>query len=170
MLYRGGYGLNGFISVEEQHANDLPGYYSALRTHPHHNYHEGRAAADLTGWLSYFLRTLAADFQMVSAAVSAAADETAQRRSTANHPSIPDARFRIVPGLFNRQHMISSAHVAAALGLSRRLACVLLAHWVADGMLVPLELSRKGARAKHWQCRTGDHEYGGQCLAPTSTQ
>ena len=42
LLHRGGYGLNGFFSLEEHHARDLPGYYQALMTHPHHNFYEGR--------------------------------------------------------------------------------------------------------------------------------
>ena len=110
---------------------------------------------------------------MVSAAVSAAADETAQRRSTANRPSIPDARLRIVLGLFNRQHMISSADVAAALGLSTHMARVLLAHWVADGTLVPLELSRKKrAYGKGWRPyrrTTGKYTAGCTATAPTES-
>ena len=45
-------GLNGFFSLEEHHARDLPGYYQALTTHPHHNYYFGRSEADLTPWLA----------------------------------------------------------------------------------------------------------------------
>jgi hypothetical protein len=49
LLHRGGYGLKGYFSLEEHHARDLPAYYGALAVHPHHNYYEGRAIADLTG-------------------------------------------------------------------------------------------------------------------------
>ena len=52
LLRHGGYGLNGFFSLEEHHARDLAAYYNSLSVHPHHNYYEGRAAADLTPWLS----------------------------------------------------------------------------------------------------------------------
>jgi len=38
ILHKGGYGLNGFFSLEEHHSQDLEGYYRALATHPHHNY------------------------------------------------------------------------------------------------------------------------------------
>lgn len=37
LLHRRGYGLNGFYSLEEHHAHDLPAYYQAPMTHPHHN-------------------------------------------------------------------------------------------------------------------------------------
>jgi Fic family protein len=62
LLHRGGYGLNGFFSLEEHHAQDLPGYYPALATHPQHNYYMGRETADLTPWLEYFIEAVAAVF------------------------------------------------------------------------------------------------------------
>lgn len=62
LLHRGGYGLHGFFSLEEHHARDLTAYYGALARHPHHNYYEGRATADLTPWLPYFLQVLAEVF------------------------------------------------------------------------------------------------------------
>ncbi len=69
ILHRGRYGLNDFFSLEEHHARDLEGYYRSLAVHPHHNYYEGRAEADLTSWLEYFIKTLADVF-------TAAKDET----------------------------------------------------------------------------------------------
>jgi len=65
LLHRGGYGLHGFLSVEEHHARDLAGYYRALSVHPHHNYYQGRAGADLTPWVEYFVSTLAGTFEAV---------------------------------------------------------------------------------------------------------
>jgi Fic family protein len=65
LLHLGGYGMNGFFSLEEHHALDLAGYYHALAVHPHHNYYEGRADADLTQWVEYFVATLAETFEAV---------------------------------------------------------------------------------------------------------
>jgi Fic family protein len=59
LLQRGGYGLDGFLSLEEEHARDVGSYYQSLTVHPHHNSYEGRDAADLTAWLEYFLTVLA---------------------------------------------------------------------------------------------------------------
>jgi len=56
ILHRGGYGLNGFSSLEEHHAHNLEGYFRSLSVHPHHNYYEGRSEADLTPWLEYFAK------------------------------------------------------------------------------------------------------------------
>jgi Fic family protein len=64
LLHRGGYGLQGFFSLEEHHARDLAAYYRSLAAHPHHNYYEGRETADLTPWLEYFLQTLAGSERM----------------------------------------------------------------------------------------------------------
>lgn len=62
ILYRHGYDLGRFYSLEEVYAQDLSAYYAALQTHPQANYYEGRAGADLTGWLEYFLQGMAAVF------------------------------------------------------------------------------------------------------------
>jgi len=62
ILQRDEYGLNGFFSLEEHHAIDLDGYYQALTVHKHHNYYHGRAEADLTSWVEYFVKLLAKVF------------------------------------------------------------------------------------------------------------
>lgn len=141
ILYRGGYGLNGLISVEEQHARDLDAYYAALAGHTHHNYYEGRAESDLTAWLGYFLRLLAR-------ACGAAKDEALSAAASADQgparaPRVPDARWRIVAGLFARRQHITSGDVAIALGLSARMARVLLARWTSEGLLDVADPSKR---------------------------
>ncbi len=143
ILDRGGYGLNGFISVEEQHARDLNRYYTALVTHPHHNYYEGRAEADVTNWLTYFLRTLSAGYRLAQEEVAQASQDSTTMIQHLTKQTIPDPRLRLILGLFNRQSTITSADVAAALGLSTRMARILLANWVAAGVLVAVEMSKK---------------------------
>jgi Fic family protein len=144
LLHRGGYGLHGFFSLEEHHARDLAAYYNSLATHPHHNYYEGRETADLTPWLEYFLQTLAAVF-------TAAKEEAlvAANRGMVMEPDAIrrlDPRARMVLGLFARQERITAHEVASALGLSDRMARVLLQEWVDDGWLIIAEASRR-ARA-----------------------
>jgi Fic family protein len=141
LLHRGGFGMNGFLSIEEHHARDLPGYYRALAVHPHHNYYEGRADADLTGWAEYFITTLAATFEAVRG--------EARRLVKEGVPSEPeplrklDRRARIVVGLFTQADRVAAPDVARALGLSERMVRVLLQQWVKDGWLVVAEQSRK---------------------------
>lgn len=141
ILYRGGYGLGRFYALEEVYASDLSGYYAALVTHPHHNYYEGRAAADLTSWLNYFLRSMADVFQAVA--------EEVRRQAGMEQPMQQaflrqlDRRGRVVYGLFDHQQEISSQDVARALSLSPRQARELLVRWVAEGWIETTGASRK---------------------------
>ncbi len=141
ILHRGGYGLHGFLSVEEYHARDLAGYYRALALHPHHNYYMGRAEADVTSWVEYFVATLAKTFEAVR--------KEAGRLLKEGAPSEPeplrklDRRARVVLGLFADTDRIATPDVARALGLSERMARTLLGRWVEDGWLAIAEPSRR---------------------------
>ena len=141
ILHRGGYGLNGFFSLEEHHARDLAGYYNSLATHPHHNYYEGRADADLTLWLEYFVGLLARVFTL--------AREEALRLAEQHLPLEPeavqrlDSRARRVLALFATTDRVTASQVAQTLGLSPRTARNLLQAWVEDGWLVVSDPSNR---------------------------
>ena len=141
LLHRGGYSMHGFFSLEEHHACDLTGYYNALAVHPHHNYYDGRANADLTPWVEYFLVTLSETFEAVRRETLRLIKEGA--------PAEPeplrklDHRARTVLCLFSRTNRITVSDVASALGLSDRMARVLLAEWVGDGWLAVADPSRR---------------------------
>jgi Fic family protein len=133
ILHRGGYGLNGFFSLEEYHARDLENYYGALSVHPHHNYYEGSAVADLTSWLTYFVGLLADVFRT-------AKDEALRLMDTppAVEPEFLrrlDHRSRIVFGLFTKQETITAPQVAEVLGLMQE--------WVEQGWLLVADASRR---------------------------
>ncbi|MDO9229712.1 MAG: Fic family protein [Syntrophales bacterium] len=141
ILRRGGYGLHGFFSLEEFHARDLTAYYRALATHPHHNYYEGRANADLTPWMSYFLSTLADAFGEVRDSVTRHAGQ-----NLIVEPEFIrrlDHRSRIVLSLFDNRETVTNVQVAQALGLSTRMARVLIRGWVDGGMLVVTAAARR---------------------------
>ncbi len=144
ILYRHGYDLGRFYSLEEVYAADLPAYYAALQTHPQHNYYEGRADADLTGWLVYFLDTMAATFRRVAQEVRGWAGQPA----TPEPPELRrlDRRARLTLGLFARKETITAAEVSRALGLSPRAVRDLLAAWVTDGWLAVADPARKSRR------------------------
>ena len=141
LLFRGGYGLQGFFSLEEHHAQNLPAYYQALAVHPHHNYYEGRESADLTLWLDYFLLTLsevfAATREQAVRYPSGQTEEPATLRKL-------DPRARTVFGLFARQETVSTHQMAQALGLSDRMVRVLISKWVQQDFLCPTSSSRRG--------------------------
>ena len=146
-LHRGGYGLNGLLSLEEYHARDLDKYYHALAVHPHHNYYFGRGAADISSWVEYFIGTLAAVFTTVRDEVlRSKGDTTAAALAEPDALRCLDQRARTVLALFLRTDRITTADVAGALGLSDRMARVLLGRWVEDGWLEVADPSRR-ARA-----------------------
>lgn len=115
LLHRGGYGLNGFFSLEEYHARELEVYYGALAVHPHHNYYEGRAEADISKWLSYFVGLLADVFHVAKEeALSLQNAPTILEPENLRHL---DHRARMVLGLFAKQDTITANEVAELLGL-----------------------------------------------------
>lgn len=144
LLQRDGYGLRGFFSMEEHHAKNIEAYYASLAVHKHHNYYEGRAKADLTAWIEYFI-TLLAD-------VFGRARDEALKYAKEGLPLEPEAlrkldrRARVVLGLFTRKDIIITQEVASALGLSGRMVRNLLTAWVKDGWLVVANPSNR-ARA-----------------------
>ena len=160
ILYRHGYDLGRFYSLEEVYVQDLLAYYAALRTHPHHNYYEGRAAADLTGWLAYFVRSMAEVFRRVADEVRAQAEQPAA-------PEPPelrrlDRRARLVLGLFTHQETVTAAEVARALGLSPRTARDLMAGWLADGWL---ELADPARRSRRYRLSAAYRQFIGEVTA-----
>ena len=141
LLYRGGYGLGGLLSPEERYAVNLSEYYKALAVHPHHNYYEGRAHADLTAWIEYFTETLACTFESIR-------NETAKiaLESIPDEPELLrklDRRGHIVLARFAEKEHITTPQVAAELGLSDRMARLLLKDWVGQGWLMMADSSRR---------------------------
>jgi len=160
ILHKGGYGLNGFFSLEEHHARDLPGYYQALTTHPHHNYYFGRSEADVTPWLEYFISTLAAVFEAVRLTAQKCAFEG--RQAEPEELRRLDHRERVVLGLFASKETVTAPQVAAELGLSERMARNLLTDWVKDGWLEVADPSR---RARSYSLSAKYRQYIGSLSA-----
>jgi len=144
LLYRQGYDLGRFYSLEEVYAQDLSAYYAALQTHPHANYYEGRADADLTAWLEYFVGGTAAVFERVAREVR----QQARQPASPEPPALRqlDRRARIVLGLFSRQESVTAAEMARALGLAPRTVRDLVGGWLAAGWLVLADPARKSRR------------------------
>lgn len=141
MLHRGGYGLQGLFSLEEFHARDPEAYYRALAVHPHHNYYEGRVAADLTVWIEYFLSILSDVFKEVKQSVERSVQEG--KSVEPEHIRRLDRRARIVLSLFTGREKITSIQAAQALGLSVRMARVLIQGWVEAGLLVVMAEAKR---------------------------
>lgn len=109
---------------------------------PTTNYYEGRATADLSPWLEYFLSTLATVFTAAKEEVLRLAREGLNVEPDALR--LLDPRARAVLALFTHQDRITALDVANTLGLSSRTARLLLNDWVKTGWLVVGDPSRKG--------------------------
>ena len=126
MLYRGGYPLLRYGSLEQSLAADVPAYHAAA------------AAPDLTTWLSYFCARLAAAYASASLEVSQLATSP-NAPPTADDSALPilDKRAVRVLRLFATQDEISTKDVMHELGLPPRQASELLEAWVAKSWLAP---------------------------------
>jgi Fic family protein len=145
ILYRSGYDLGKFYSLEEFYADDLQRYYAALVTHPHHNYYFGRNEAEVTSWLAYFLEGMSAVFERVAEQVREMAAEESDLGAIELLRTL-DHRARRVLGLFHTQEFIRSSEVASLLGISPRHTRDLLASWVEAGWLEIADASNRGRK------------------------
>jgi len=146
ILHVGGYGLKGIYSLEEYYARDLQAYYDAIGVGPSHNYYVGRAEADITGWLEYFLEGMVDAF----AKVEAHAREAADRWETDRSPELRrlDPRQRKALTLFARQQTITSQDLATLFSFAPRTARMLMQKWTDQCFLAIANPSKKARKYK----------------------
>ena len=144
ILHRCGYGLKGIYSLEEYYARNLTGYYEALSVGPSHNYHLGRAEADVSGFVQYFCEGMADAFAKIIA--------NAGRMGSEPQPDKTDLMRELRPlqrqvlGLFVQCRVVTTNEVADYLGIPSRQARENCAKWVDEGFL-EIENSSKKARS-----------------------
>ena len=144
ILHRGGYGLKGLYALEEYYARDLKAYYKALTVGPSHNYYLGRAEADITVWVAYFIEGMAVSFEKVHG--------QAQRESgMGGYDQSPllrnlDAKQKKALTLFKDSREVTAKDIAALFGFHQQTTSLLCRRWVAEGFLVTADASRKSRR------------------------
>jgi Fic family protein len=144
ILHLGGYGLKGLYTLEEYYAQDLNAYYKALSVGPSHNYYLGRADADITNWIAYFIEGMATSFEKVQsqAKQEAGTGSYDQSRLLRNL----DAKQRKALTLFEGSREVSTKEVAALFGFQSRTATALCQRWIAAGFFVVTNVSKKARR------------------------
>jgi len=144
ILHLGGYGLKGLYALEEYYARDLTAYYKALTVGTSHNYYVGRAEADITGWVTYFIEGMATSFEKVrdQAKQEAGAGSRDQSRLLRNL----DVKQRKVLVLFEESREVSAKDIAKVFGFQPRTATAVCQRWVAEGFLVVTNASKKARR------------------------
>lgn len=144
VLHLRGYGLKGLYALEEYYAQGLQDYYEALTVGPSHNYYMGRAEADITKWIGYFVEGMAVSFQKVEAQARAEASRGGEDQTSALRKL--DARQRRALTLFEQSEEITGSEIGELFGLKPRAASTLLQNWVEDGFMIVSRPSKKSRR------------------------
>ncbi len=144
VLHLGGYGLKGLYALEEYYARDLGSYYAALNIGPSHNYYGGRAEADITPWIDYFITGMANSFDKVKARAGQAARAGEADLSAELRDLSP--RQRKALALFQQQNEIAAADVQKLFRIQPRTARAWCADWVENGFLIVSDPSRKARK------------------------
>jgi Fic family protein len=144
ILHLGQYDLKGLYALEEYYARGLKNYYDALTVGPSHNYYMGRAEADITAWVSYFIEGMAVSFEKVrdqarSESRKGGKDQTRILRNL-------DTRQRKALTLFRRSREITAKEISALFGFRPRTAALLCQRWVESGFLEVTDPARKSRR------------------------
>jgi Fic family protein len=144
ILHLGGYGLKGLYALEEYYARELTAYYKALDVGSSRNYYLGRADADITKWVAYFIEGMATSFEKIR--------EQAQREAgTGNRDQSRllrnlDSKQRKVLLLFAESREVSAREIADLFGVQQRTAAALCQRWVEDKFLIVTDASKKARR------------------------
>lgn len=146
ILYLGGYDLKGLYSLEEYYARNLEAYYEAIHIGTSHNYYQGRAKADITKWVEYFVEGMANAFEnvleyMVEASRNGRPDQSILLKKL-------DLRQRKALLLFKDNETITSHQVSALFGFKLRTGSALCSSWVKNGFLEIFDSSNKRRRYK----------------------
>ncbi len=152
ILHLGGYDLKGLYSLEEYYARNLGAYYEAISVGESHNYYVGRAEADITKWVEYFVEGMALSFESVlkrmdEANIQGSSDQSAFIRKL-------DPKQRKALELFQEFDTITSRQIGELFGFKPRTSAFLCASWVKSGFLTMVDSSNKGRKYKlsaHYQ-------------------
>lgn len=141
ILHESGYGLKGLYSLEEYYAENLVEYYDAISIGESHNYYMGRAQADITKWVEYFVVGMMHSFESVLMHMQEAKKKSLPDVST--HLRKLDPKQRKVLELFRQFEFVTSRQVGEFFGFKVRTGTRMCAQWVKEGFLVVVDPSNK---------------------------
>jgi Fic family protein len=146
VLHSGRYDLKGLYSLEEYYARNLGAYYEAISIGESHNYYMGRAEADITPWVEYFIEGMASSFENVLKRMSEAGDKGVKDQSSVIRKL--DPRQRKVLELFQEFEIITASQIGKLFGFKTRTSTGLCKDWVVEGFLEIVDFSTKGRKYK----------------------
>ncbi|NGX26470.1 MAG: Adenosine monophosphate-protein transferase SoFic [Chlamydiae bacterium] len=139
LMHLSGYDLKGIYSLEEYYARELEDYYSAISIGPSHNYYMGRAEADITPWLEYFLRGMTISFERVVDQMMLVEDENDQSKRLRQL----DPKKRRALELLRKSENVTSRQIGELFGFKPRTSAKLCQTWVEEGFLEIVNPSNK---------------------------
>jgi Fic family protein len=144
ILHLGGYDLKGLYSLEEYYARSLDAYYQAISIGPSHNYYMGRAEADITPWIEYFVEGMAIAFENVLKRMASVENQGEMDREFLLRKL--DPKQRKVLELFNAYQTVTSHQIGELFGFKPRTASALCKRWVESGFLEIVDFSNKARK------------------------
>ncbi|MDQ5940305.1 MAG: hypothetical protein QG632_31 [Candidatus Dependentiae bacterium] len=144
IIHANKYDLKGIYCLEEYYARNLSTYYDALTVGPSHNYYMGRAEADLTPWIAYFVAGMAEAFENVVNTLFMPPHRSPLSGTAQTLRLTPEQR--VVLELFVDQPTISSAQVSRIFAFSSQSAALLCIKLVREGFLEFADSSKKARR------------------------
>jgi Fic family protein len=150
ILHLGGYDLKGLYSLEEYYARSLDAYYQAISIGPSHNYYMGRAEADITPWIEYFVEGMAIAFENVLKQVASVENQGEMDREFLLRKL--DPKQRKVLELFHAYQTVTSHQIGELFGFKPRTASALCKKWVESGFLEIVDFSNKARKYQLDQC------------------
>lgn len=156
VLHKMGYGMKGIYSLEEYYAKNLGGYYKALSIGNSHNYYMGRAEADITPFLDYFLSAMSISFRRVREKAEQMKDLSEETQKTQESLLFRELRpkQRDILSLFTKQKEVTAIEIAQHLGVKLQNVRTLVKRWL-DVNFIQIENSSKRSRTyilnKKWE-------------------
>ncbi len=144
ILHKGGYGLKGLYSLEEYYARNLNAYYEAISVGESHNYHMGRAEADITQWIEYFTHGMAIAFENIIKYMAQEDQHNSSDQTTLIKQLDPKQRKALE--LFQEFETITSQQIGHLFGFKPRTSAALCATWTKNGFLEIADPSNKGRK------------------------
>lgn len=146
ILHLGGYDLKGLYPLEEYYAKNLNAYYEAISIGKSHNYYMGRAEADITKWVEYFVEGMAVSFENVLKRMDEAKTQGLPDQSALIRKLEPKQRKALE--LFQKFEIVTSRQIGELFGFKPRTSAALCASWVKSGFLTIVDSSNRGRKYK----------------------
>ncbi len=150
LLHQGGYGLNGIYSLTKRYSSNPEAFYRALNCGTSPYYYIGKPEADITPWIDYFIRGLAATFNET---LEKATELVEMSNRAYVHRGL-DLKQRKALKLFESFETVTAGQVGKLFKIRPRTSSKLCKEWLETGFLEMVDPSKKGRRyslAKKWR-------------------